>query len=101
MQDSFLNTGDFFIESGVQRVDSFTVPPPIWSLVNALGWAVVTLTPMLYYLIGLLFSGKLLYFSIGCAILGACKCILIFNLSIFLLLRPYIRFPLFAHCKLN
>lgn len=73
MQDSFFNTGDFFLESGVERREPFTVPPPIWSLVNALGWAVVTLTPMLYYLLGLLFSGKLLYFSIACAIFGACK----------------------------
>lgn len=71
MQDSFFNTGDFFLESGVERRESFSVPPPIWSLVNALGWAVVTLTPMLYYLLGLLFSGKLLYFSIACAIFGA------------------------------
>ena len=73
MQDSFFNTGDFFLESGVERRESFTVPPPIWSLVNALGWAVVILTPMLYFLLGLLFSGKLLYFSIACGIFGACK----------------------------
>lgn len=71
MQDSFMNTGDFFIESGVERVESFTVPPPLYSLYNTLGWAAVTLTPMLYYLFGLLFSGKLLYFSIASAIFAA------------------------------
>ncbi|CAG9560587.1 unnamed protein product [Danaus chrysippus] len=71
MQDSFLNTGDFFLESGVERVESFQRPNRIYSLLNTLGWAVVTLTPMLYYLLGLLFSGKLLYFSIGGAILLA------------------------------
>lgn len=76
MQDSFLNTGDFFAESGVERVEPFQRPNRIYSLVNTLGWAVVTLTPMLYYLLGLLFSGKLLYFSIGVAILGACKYLL-------------------------
>lgn len=73
MQDSFMNTGDFFQESGVERVAPFQRPNRIYSLLNTLGWAVVTLTPMLYYLLGLLFSGKLLYFSIGGVILLACK----------------------------
>ncbi|XP_013178209.1 PREDICTED: 1-acyl-sn-glycerol-3-phosphate acyltransferase gamma-like [Papilio xuthus] len=71
MQDSFLNTGDFFTESGVERVESFQLPPRVYSLINTLGWAILTLTPMLYYLIGLLFSGKLLYLTIGGAILAA------------------------------
>ncbi|XP_068630206.1 1-acyl-sn-glycerol-3-phosphate acyltransferase gamma-like [Battus philenor] len=71
MQDSFFNTGDFFLESGVEKVESFQVPPRVYSLINTLGWAIITLTPMMYYLIGLLFSGKLLYLSIGGAILAA------------------------------
>lgn len=77
MQESFLNTGDFFLESGVSRVEPFEVTPRIYSLINALGWAVITLTPMLYYLLGLLLSGKLLYFSVGVAIFGACKYLVI------------------------
>ncbi|KAG7299723.1 hypothetical protein JYU34_016722 [Plutella xylostella] len=71
MQDSFMNTGDFFLQSGVPRVEPFEVAPRVWSLVNTLGWVVLTLIPMLYYLIGLLLSGRLLYFSISCAIFGA------------------------------
>ncbi|KPJ09749.1 1-acyl-sn-glycerol-3-phosphate acyltransferase gamma [Papilio machaon] len=71
MQDSFLNTGDFFTESGVERIESFQVPPRVYSLINTLGWAILTLTPMLYYLIGLLFSGRLLHLTIGGAILAA------------------------------
>lgn len=81
MQDSFLNTGDFFLQSGVERIDSFVIDPPPYSLYNALGWAVVTLTPMLYYLLGLLFSGKLLYFSIASAIFAACKYLIFLYLS--------------------
>ncbi|KOB72228.1 Acyltransferase AGPAT6, partial [Operophtera brumata] len=73
MQESFLNTGSFFKESGVPSVEPFAVSPRIYSLLNTLGWAIVTLTPMLYYLLGLLLSGRLLYFSIGVAIFGACK----------------------------
>ncbi|XP_063820935.1 1-acyl-sn-glycerol-3-phosphate acyltransferase gamma-like [Ostrinia nubilalis] len=71
MQESFMNTGDFFLESGVERIEPFKASRRVYSLINTLGWAVVTLTPMLYYLFGLLLSGKLLYFSIGCAILAA------------------------------
>lgn len=81
MQDSFFNTGDFFLESGVERVEPFEVPPRVYSLINTLGWAVVTLTPMLYYLLGLLLSGKLVYFSIGCVILGACKYLIFLKLN--------------------
>lgn len=73
MQDSFMNTGDFFLESGVERIEPFHVPPRIYSLLNTVGWSIVTLIPMFYYLVGLLLSGKLLYFSIGCAFFGACK----------------------------
>ncbi|GBP63181.1 1-acyl-sn-glycerol-3-phosphate acyltransferase gamma [Eumeta japonica] len=71
MQDSFIQTGDFFKLSGVERVEPYESKPRIYSLINTLGWAVVTLTPMLYYLLGLFFSGELLYFSIACAIFGA------------------------------
>ncbi|CAG9784974.1 unnamed protein product [Diatraea saccharalis] len=63
MQDSFLNTGDFFLESGVERIESFSMHRRIYSLINTLGWVVVTLTPMLYYLLGLLLSGKLLLYT--------------------------------------
>lgn len=73
MQESFHNTGDFFKESGVKRVEPFSVAPRIYSLLNTVGWAVFTLTPMLYYLLGLLFSGELLYFSISAVILLTCK----------------------------
>ncbi|KAJ2939681.1 hypothetical protein O0L34_g14400 [Tuta absoluta] len=71
MQDSFVNTGDFFLQSGVERVEPFLQPMRPYSLLNSLGWAVVTLTPMMYYLLGLLLSGRLIYFSFGCLILGA------------------------------
>ncbi|VVC93487.1 unnamed protein product [Leptidea sinapis] len=70
MMESFKNTGDFFLESGVERVEPFVRQRRIYSLLNTLGWAVITLTPMLYYLVGLLLSGRLLYFFIGSSIIA-------------------------------
>lgn len=43
------------------------------TLGNLIFWAIVTLTPILYYLIALLFSGKLMYSLIGVAIIAVCK----------------------------
>lgn len=73
MSDSFANTDDFFKESGVERIVPFKLGRRYYSLLNTTGWAIVVLVPMLKFLIGLLLSGELLYFSIAFAILSACK----------------------------
>lgn len=71
IQDSFHVHGDFFTSSGVPRVNCYLQKPRLSSLLNTAGWAIVTLTPMLYYLGVLLLSGRLVYFSIGIGILTA------------------------------
>lgn len=71
LMDSFLKTGDFFATSGVPRVEPFSLPRRISHLINIIFWFVSILFPMAYYLIKLLFSGELLYFSIGASIIGA------------------------------
>lgn len=71
LRDSFIKTGDFFATSGVPRVEGFTVPRRINSIFNIAFWSFSILVPMAYYLIKLLFSGELLYFSIGASIIGA------------------------------
>lgn len=73
MAESFVETGDFFATSGVPRTDKFKLERRIWSLVNTVGWAIVVLVPMLYYLVRLLLSGSTMYFSIGVGIIGLCK----------------------------
>lgn len=70
LQDSFYKTGDFFAESGIERVEPFTLKRAYFSLINTVIWYIVILIPMVYYLIGLLFSGELLYFSIGAGIIS-------------------------------
>lgn len=69
MMESFLRTGDWFSESGVQRVDTFTLPRRYYSLINMVGWALVILIPMIYYLTKLITSGSTLYVSIGITVI--------------------------------
>ncbi|RZC38565.1 1-acyl-sn-glycerol-3-phosphate acyltransferase delta, partial [Asbolus verrucosus] len=71
LRDSFIKTGDYFATSGVPRLEPFELERRINSLINIAVWVVVICCPMVYYLIKLLFSGELLYFSIGASIIGA------------------------------
>lgn len=98
LQDSFHTHGDFFTGTGLKPIEpvrNITINcllyytsridflfshslqilqrPTLGTLGNLVFWAVVTLTPILYYLIGLLFSGQLLYFACGIAIISLCK----------------------------
>lgn len=73
LQDSFHTHGDFFTGSSVNPIDPITFSPTIATIANTVCWSVFTLTPILYYMIGLLFGGELLYFFIGVAILSVCE----------------------------
>lgn len=76
LQESFHKHGDFFTGSRFKKVEPVLQKPSLATLLNTVIWSIVTLTPMLYYLVRLLFSGELLYFSIGVAIITICKLIL-------------------------
>ncbi|KAF7281438.1 hypothetical protein GWI33_004764 [Rhynchophorus ferrugineus] len=65
MKESFIQTGDFFKNSGVTPVEPWVPERRIWPLLNIVLWMFTILVPMVYYLIKLFFSGQLLYFSIG------------------------------------
>ncbi|XP_015126590.1 1-acyl-sn-glycerol-3-phosphate acyltransferase gamma [Diachasma alloeum] len=69
LADSFINTGDFFEQSGVSRPDKFRLKRRYYSLINTFFWAVVVLVPMLYYLVSLLLSGSTYYFAAGVSII--------------------------------
>lgn len=87
LQESFHKHGDFFTGSRFKKVEPVLQKPSLATLLNTVIWSIVTLTPMLYYLVRLLFSGELLYFSIGVAIITICKLIL----SLFLCMCTEIR----------
>lgn len=72
LQESFHKYGDFFTGSRFKKVEPVLQKPSLATLLNTIVWSIVTLTPMLYYLVGLLFSGELLHFSIGVAIITIC-----------------------------
>ncbi|XP_023018005.1 1-acyl-sn-glycerol-3-phosphate acyltransferase gamma [Leptinotarsa decemlineata] len=71
MKASFIETGDFFSTSGVKRVEPFELERRIYPLLNVIFWQFATSVPICYYLVKMLFSGELLYFSIGAGIVGA------------------------------
>lgn len=73
LRDSFIKTGDFFATSGIPRIEPFEIERRINSVINIAVWLALICCPMMYYLIKLLFSGELLYFSIGASIIGACE----------------------------
>lgn len=74
LSESFHKHGDFFTGSRFEKVEPVLQQPRLSSLFNTVGWMIATLLPMLYYLVRLLFSGELLYFSIGAGIILVCKC---------------------------
>ncbi|XP_059613191.1 1-acyl-sn-glycerol-3-phosphate acyltransferase gamma-like [Phlebotomus argentipes] len=69
MQESFHTHGDFFATSGVAPKPQHEFKPRLSTLLNTTGWAVVTLTPMTFYLIKMLLSGEIIFFSIGAGVL--------------------------------
>lgn len=73
LQESFHKYGDFFTGSHFPKTEPILQKRRISSLVNTIAWAFITLVPILYYLVKLLFSGELLYFSIGAGIILICK----------------------------
>lgn len=73
LQDSFHTHGDFFTGTGLKPIEPFVYSPTIGTIGNTIFWSIVTVTPIVYYLIKLLFSGELLYFSLGLAIILVCE----------------------------
>ncbi|XP_029042136.1 1-acyl-sn-glycerol-3-phosphate acyltransferase gamma-like [Osmia bicornis bicornis] len=69
LAESFMQTGDLFATSGEPRPDQFRLKRRYYTLINTIGWAVVVLVPMLYYLVNLFLSGSTIYFSIGVGII--------------------------------
>jgi hypothetical protein len=73
MTDSFFRTGDFFAESGVEKIEGYRLPRRYYSLINTVAWGCVVLVPMVYYLLRLLTSGSTVYVCIGISTIGICK----------------------------
>ncbi|ENN81517.1 1-acyl-sn-glycerol-3-phosphate acyltransferase gamma [Dendroctonus ponderosae] len=69
MKESFLNTGDFFKTSGVERVEPWQPERRIWPLLNQVFWLISILVPLLYCLVNMFISGQILYFTIASALI--------------------------------
>lgn len=77
MQDSFHQHGDFFTSSDVARPPKSLVQRRIQPFINTVFWAVVTLTPILFYLAKLVCSGDLFFIALVAAILAICEYLLL------------------------
>ncbi|KAF5273615.1 hypothetical protein FQR65_LT04614 [Abscondita terminalis] len=69
LKDSFVRTGDFFTLSGVERLQPLKLNRRFHSCINMGVWATVILCPMIYYLIALFLSGKIVYVIIALGII--------------------------------
>lgn len=59
MMVSFLNTGDWFKESGVKPVEKYVPPRNYFSVINMVFWSLFTLVPFFYLAFNILISGNL------------------------------------------
>lgn len=73
LQDSFHKHGDFFTGTGLKPIEPIVYSPTIGTIGNTIFWSIVTVTPIVYYLIKFLFSGELLYFALAMAIISVCE----------------------------
>lgn len=62
--DSFANTGDWFKESGVEKVQEFKIPLRYGCLLSVLFWVLLVLIPFFYFALNVLISGNLFYIAL-------------------------------------
>lgn len=73
LQTSFHNTGDFFKENDITPLKVIQLKPRLPSLINWVSWMIFAMLPILYLLLTLILSGKIMYITIGSGIMVACK----------------------------
>lgn len=71
--DSFHTTGSFFKTSGFKEPASNLMVPRLYSLINFFCWALISILPLMYFLIYSLFAANWTGFLIVVGILGASK----------------------------
>jgi len=80
---SFLKTGDWFKESGVEPLEKFIPPHRYYCVLNIAFWILFTLIPFFYFSFIILMSGNLLYIVLFFAPLGLRKFIDLLKLHFF------------------
>lgn len=71
IQDSFHKHGDFFHDTGVEKLKPFRIGKNPALLINTLGWAIFIIPPMIYYVLSSLIHGNFITFGICVSILFA------------------------------
>lgn len=73
LQTSFHKTGDFFKDNDIAPIKVMQFKPRLVTLINWVGWMIITMLPILYLVLCLILSGQIVYISIGAGVLVACK----------------------------
>lgn len=73
LQTSFHKTGDFFKDNDIAPIKVMQFKPRLVTLLNWVGWMIITMLPILYLVLCLILSGQIMYISIGAGVLVACK----------------------------
>lgn len=64
MQDSFYNTGDYFLESGVEKLPTIEISKSSKSLLNFILWHTSTMIILQLSAVYLLYNGHFILFTL-------------------------------------
>lgn len=73
LQSSFHSTGDFFKGNDITPIKVIRFKPRLASLINWVSWMIIAMLPIMYLLLTMILSGKIMYIAIGSGIMIACK----------------------------
>lgn len=71
LQTSFHETGDFFKGTDIEPIEVMRIPPRTSSLLNWIFWMMAAMLPILYRLLTMILSGKILSIAVGTGIMIA------------------------------
>lgn len=73
LQTSFHKTGDYFKDTDIVPIKPIRFKPRLRTLINWVAWMVITMLPILYWVLRMIFSGQIMSIAIGAGIIVACK----------------------------
>lgn len=73
LQTSFHKTGDFFKDTDIKPIEPIILKHRMAPLLNWISWMILAMLPILYLILSMILSGKILHIAIGAGVIVACK----------------------------